>query len=377
MLTPDSKYQLIIVGLGRVAIKHLKAFYNLREFFASLILVEPNKQQIERFCVQNQKYLPDTVLFFSDLAEALAKQPEAKRIVAITTPSNLHYEQAKLALENNCHCLIEKPVTLNLTEANDLLVLSQSKHLQVAIGHIYRYIPLVKELQTCLASGMIGKILMAKLELEWGHSQEYYDQAAWRGTYAKDGGVLMNQSIHALDLLFYLLDSKLAKGTAYLAQLNHTIEAEDYAACLLVDNRGRQINLNCTTSTLPNQHYASFKLIGESGDLTLSMHNKSFKVSIHNKNGQERFWRLAIFLLPLYWRNRGPHAWTSWTNPHQAIYADLISSIENDHACLANLESGISALQAVLTLYKAAQTESYANNEPLAESKSMQDFFKA
>lgn len=376
MQKPCSQYQLILVGLGRVAIKHLKAYYRLRDYFNSLILVEPNSKNASDFTLKQQKYLPQSYHIYSDLASALSSPYQGERIVAITTPSNLHYVQAKLALEHNCHCLIEKPVTLDLKEAKELLQISQRKQLKVALGHIYRYIPLVRELQAKLKEGLIGRIFNAHLNLEWGHEQAYYDQADWRGRYAQDGGVLMNQSIHAMDLLFYLLDSQLAYGTAYLAQLNHQIEAEDYASCLIVDTKGRQLSLNCSTASLSNQHYASFKLFGEKGDLTLAMHNKAFKLSYHDEAGRERRLSLIIKLLLLYCRHLQPSFLTSFVNPHQAIYADLLEAIQTKKSCLADLTSGFNALKAILTIYKAAQEQSYACSTPLENSASMQEFFQ-
>lgn len=375
MHKPNCQYQLILVGLGRVAIKHLKAYYHLRRFFNSLILVEPNKLQASNFTLQQQKYLPKVFQICSSLEEALATS-HSYRIVAITTPSNLHYEQAKLALLNNCHCLIEKPVTLDLKEAQELLTLSNERNLKVALGHIYRYIPLVKELQMEVKKGLIGRIFSAKLDLEWGHEQAYYDQAAWRGRYATDGGVLMNQSIHALDLLFYLLDSQMKYGTAYLAQLNHQMEAEDYAACLLEDSKGRQLTLNCQTASLPNQHYAKFKLFGEKGDLTLSMHNKTFSLSCHNAKGQEKRLSLVLKLLIKYCLKLNAAFLTSLVNPHQAIYANLLQCIGTQNNCLADLKAGISSLEAVLTLYKAAHSQTYANSLAWQNASCMQNFFQ-
>lgn len=376
MQKSNSQYQLILVGLGRVAVKHIKAYYHLSKYFNSLILVEPNSQNADNFKRKQQKYLPTTYHILPNLQAALNLPCESERIVAITTPSNLHYEQAKLALLHNCHCLIEKPVTLDLAEAEELLSLSREKNLQVAIGHIYRYIPLVKELQSELDTGLLGRIFNAKLDLEWGHDQAYYDQAKWRGSYAHDGGVLMNQSIHAVDLLFYLVNSQFNKGTAYLDQLNHRMEAEDYAACLLLDTHGRQFSLNCTTASLPTQHTASFKILGEKGDLTLSMHNKKFKLSYHNEKGHECRLPLLFKLLGKYCKNLTPSFWTSWFNPHQAIYADLIQCIETKKACLADLQSGINALKAVLTLYGAAKEQCYTNSFALPNTNCMTNYFK-
>lgn len=378
----NKKYHLILVGLGRVADKHIKAFYHLQRYFSGVTLIDLNEDSCAAFAERNKSFLPAAYNFAVDLESylqtAAMRQLTAERrvIVGITTPSNLHFTQAKIALTHHCHCLIEKPLTLNIKEAEELINLSHSSGCQVAVGHIYRYFPFVRQLHEKLEQGLIGEIISAQLRLDWGHPQTYYDQAAWRGRYRSDGGVLLNQSIHALDLLFYLLNSEFAHGTCYLAQLNHQMEAEDYAACLIEDSRLRQINLICSTATLPEQHKAMFSLVGKKGDLTIGMHNHRLYLSYHNATGKNCTLKLLLSLLKNLCNFSMPAFWHSWFNPHQAIYYDIISKIGTSSPCTADVVSATAALKAVLSLYKAAKDKKYDNSESLAAAAEMQNYFR-
>ena len=124
-------------------------------------------------------------------------------------------------------------MTLDLAAADELLRLAESQRVKIAVGHIYRFFPLVQALAEDLHSGRFGRLLGGNVKVRWGHDQAYYEQGAWRGTWEQDGGALMNQTIHALDLMTWLLGSPVTDVFGWIDQQVHSIESEDtgYALC--------------------------------------------------------------------------------------------------------------------------------------------------
>lgn len=388
MQNGNGKFDIILVGLGLVAVKHMKAVLNLPGAVGSLTLVDPNVAAYDKLQRQfgkdfDRMKLP--VTYAADLEKALSAdniKQSAQRaclIVALATPSNLHFSQAELALKSGAHCLIEKPITLDLEEAHSLLKLSEEANRKVAVGHIYRYFPLVSRLKKALAQGLIGEITSGSMQVEWGHDQAYYDQADWRGKYACDGGVLLNQTIHGLDFLSYLIDSPIVAADCYLAQLKHEMEAEDYAAAIMKDAKGRPFTLVTTTTSVPALHQATFKLLGKNGDLLLGFKNKRLRFTLHDAHGDSLITlRFILSCLPELFKNSFFATLQRFFNPHQAIYENLFAACQDPAVeLLAPLEAGISALEAVFTLYGAAKRTKFTPKEDAVHNAAeMSDFFR-
>ena len=207
-------FRIAIVGCGRVALKHIKALNFLykknkdHDYKVELIaLVDPVDKSVSKIA---SNYIGNNeIKRFASLENMYAAIHMGKMckpdIVAITSPSGMHYSQAKLVLSNRSHTLIEKPITLVKREAEELLVLAEENQCKIAIGHIYRYFPVIGLLVKELEKGRFGRPLYGNVQVRWGHDQAYYDQAAWRGSRELDGGSIMNQSIHAMDLMHWLL----------------------------------------------------------------------------------------------------------------------------------------------------------------------------
>ena len=194
---------VVIVGCGRVAVKHLKSISKLSGLELKGV-VDTNADSAKRL-LSSVKGFADTPVF-ADYKEAIdAVKPD---ITAVTVPSGLHFEIAKYAMEHGSNLLLEKPMTMSDCEARQIYDLSRSTGRKIAMGHIYRYLPIVNILRQDIATGKFGKVTHGTINVRWGHGDDYYDSAAWRGTWKSDGGALMNQTIHAIDLLVWLMGSE-------------------------------------------------------------------------------------------------------------------------------------------------------------------------
>lgn len=188
--------------------------------------------------------------------------------VSVCTSSGCHFENARDALFAGKHVLIEKPMTLNLADADTLIRLAEEKGLVIGVISQSRFSDAAQAIKAMIDSGAAGRPVSAHLRMRYWRSQEYYDSAAWRGTYAYDGGgVLMNQGIHGIDLLCYLMGRPVSV-TGYSRTLVRRIEVEDTAAAALEFESGALGVIDATTCSNPS-FTKQFTLGFENGTVVL------------------------------------------------------------------------------------------------------------
>jgi UDP-N-acetyl-2-amino-2-deoxyglucuronate dehydrogenase len=276
--------------------------------------------------------------------------------VAITTPSGTHYALASQAIAAGAHVLVEKPLTLSLTEADSLLAAARDRGVRVAVGHIYRFFPLVQALEKDLRAGKFGRILQGDVKVRWGHDQAYYDQAAWRGTWAQDGGALMNQSIHALDLMTWLLGSPVREVSGWIDRQTHKMEAEDFGLAMLRLENGSYCQVEGTTSTDPHRQEASFYILGTEGEIRGGIMGGKPFMEIRDRRGHPLTGAYLRRFLREKLREGGLPALLQLKNPHSALYGDLVRSIREGGEPLADGMSGRQAVELILAIYQSALT---------------------
>ena len=191
---------------------------------------------------------------FGTLTAALAADAGID-LVAICTPSGLHAEDAELALTAGRHVFVEKPLDVSLPGARRLARLAaraEQRGLVVTVVSQHRFDPASVAVAGALAAGRLGRLTSAVASIAWWRGQDYYDSASWRGTWALDGGgALMNQGVHTVDLLVWLLGQPI-EVFAYTGRLAHEgIEVEDVAVATIRFASGALCVLHATTAAYP------------------------------------------------------------------------------------------------------------------------------
>src|SRR5262249_6222030 len=169
-------------------------------------------------------------------------------MVVIGSPSGLHAEQGVAAARQGLHVLVEKPLDTSLDRADELI--AECKRAEVKLGVFFqdRVAPGVRKIKEMIEAGRLGKLILVSARLKWYRPPEYYSSSRWRGTWALDGGgALINQGVHTLDLLLWLLGD-VAGVRARSATLLHDIETEDTALALLEFANGTAGILEATTA---------------------------------------------------------------------------------------------------------------------------------
>jgi predicted dehydrogenase len=186
-------------------------------------------------------------------------------VVAIATPSGLHFPQAREVVERwGKSVVIEKPPTLKFTELDDLIEAATHCGAQVFPVFQYRFNAPVQRILRGIEEGDLGAPRIVSIRQRWCRTQRYYDQSAWRGTYSLDGGALTNQGIHHLDLVQYLA-GPVSEVFALKATFASDIQAEDTVVATLRFESGAIGSLEITTATRPDDVESSISVIGENG----------------------------------------------------------------------------------------------------------------
>jgi UDP-N-acetyl-2-amino-2-deoxyglucuronate dehydrogenase len=246
-----------IIGCGRIAGHHVAAI----EANPDLDLVAVCDLDVDLAAAMAPR--PD-VLVYRDYRQMLEENPQID-IVAIATPSGLHYPHSKEVVDRwGKSVVIEKPPTLKFTELDDLVSRADSQGVHVFPVFQYRFNAPVQRILRGIRDGELGQPRIISIRQRWCRTQRYYDQGAWRGTYSLDGGALTNQGIHHLDLIQYF-GGPVAEVFAVKATFGSDIEAEDTVVATLKFASGAVGSLEITTATRPDDIESSVSVIGGNG----------------------------------------------------------------------------------------------------------------
>ncbi|MDD4396867.1 MAG: Gfo/Idh/MocA family oxidoreductase [Sphaerochaetaceae bacterium] len=240
----NGKYGFGIIGLGMISSFHAKAIASLDDAYlvAGFDMV-PGKA--ESFCKDKSGVKP------YDRLEDFLANPEID-VVTVTTPSGAHLEVALQAINAHKNVIIEKPMEITPERIDQLITAAKANHVMLAGVFQSRYMEASNLVKKAIEEGRFGQLTLCNAQVKWYRSQEYYDSVGWRGTWKLDGGgALMNQSIHAIDLLQWFGGpvSEISGVTGLLGHKN--IEVEDTAAAVLKFQNGAIGVIEGSTAVYP------------------------------------------------------------------------------------------------------------------------------
>ena len=363
---------VIIIGCGRVAEKHLKAISKLKGLELKAV-VDTNPDSAKRLLSSVKGFA--NVKQYSDYKTAIDEVKPS--IVSVTVPSGLHFQIAKYAMEHGSNLLLEKPMTMSVSEAREIFELSNKTGLKIAMGHIYRYLPIVGLIKEDIDEGKYGKVTHGSIYVRWGHGEDYYQSAAWRGTWKSDGGALMNQTIHAIDLLVWLMGSEPEEASAMIAKRIRNIEAEDLGMAVLRLENGALAQIEGTTATIPSKHTAEFSVFCENAQLTMGLDSGKPHIAVYGVKPDGKTKKLNGYYIRKQFKTGGLFSYKCALNPHLGIYKDLCDSVTGNKNPIADAYAGFSSVDTLLGIYKSAK-EGHPVTLPLKEdfnSVDMTGFF--
>ena len=333
------KYALI--GCGRISPNHIAAANNNHLEMIAIC-------DVQESCMEDKvlKFrLPNSVKRYTDYIEMIEK--ETPDLVAICTESGKHAEIAINCIKHGCHCIIEKPIALSLAEADAIINSAIKYHVKVCACHQNRFNKSVQIIREAIDMNRFGRLFYGTAHIRWCRDHEYYDRALWRGTWEQDGGALMNQCIHNIDLLRWMMGGEIDEVVGMTDRLNHSyIEAEDFGIALIKFKNGSYGIVEGTTDVFPKNLEETLYIFGEKGTI---------KAGGQSVNIIEE-WRFSDLLDDPEEVKRKFHE-----NPpniygygHTPLYADMIHAIEQDRQPYVTAMEGRKALELVLAIYKSA-----------------------
>lgn len=247
-----------LVGCGAISVQHIEAIEALGE--TRLAAVMSASEARARACGDTHG-----VPWTTHLDALLAR--DDLDAVSVCTPSGLHAPQALAALRSGRHVLIEKPIALSVADAEKVVREGADAGLTVATVSQRRFEPVVRALKAAVDAGALGRLNLIVAEGLYHRPQSYYESAAWRGTRTMDGGVLMNQAIHTVDLVRWI-GGPVVSVAGHAATLGHTMEAEDTASFSVRFASGALGSIFATTCVSP-EHPVELRVYGDRGHVRL------------------------------------------------------------------------------------------------------------
>lgn len=333
------KYALI--GCGRIAVNHIKAVVenNIDMVAACDIKLEKIDQLVEK-----TKYNKDFKKY-SDYKKMIDENLDLD-FVSIATESGIHAEIALYCIENGINVIIEKPMAMSMEDANKIINLSKEKNVKVSVCHQNRFNIAVHKTRQAMDEGRFGRLSHGSIHVRWNRNKNYYDQAPWRGKWESDGGCLMNQCIHGIDLLRWMLGEEVEEVYGVTKQQFHDyLECEDIGMAVLKFKNGAVATVEGTVNVYPQNLEETLYLFGEDG--TVKIGGKSTNnIDVWNFKDEDADDQNNIGLKE--------ETENVYGNGHTSLFKDMIEAIQDDRDPYITAVDGKNALEIVLAIYKSS-----------------------
>ena len=258
------KYALI--GCGRIATNHIKAVLNNGLELVAVCDVIP--EHMESLLSKHELQNDTSIKSYTDYKKLI--EENQIELVGIATESGIHAEIALYCIEHGIHVIIEKPMAMSIADADRIIQLSEEKGVKVSACHQNRFNVAVQEMRKALEAGRFGKLSHGSIHVRWNRNKDYYTQAPWRGTWAQDGGALMNQCIHGIDLLRWMMGNEIEEVYGVTKQQFHSyLEAEDIGMAVVKFKNGAVATIEGTTNVYPQNLEETLYIFGENGTVKL------------------------------------------------------------------------------------------------------------
>lgn len=333
-----------LIGCGRIATNHIKAVKNNNLNLVAVCDTIPEQMQqlLEKHNLQNDS----SVKRYTDYKQMI--EENRIELIGIATESGIHAEIALCCIDHGIHVIIEKPMAMSMSDADEIIRRSREKNVKVSACHQNRFNIAVQEMRKALEAGRFGKLSHGSIHVRWNRDENYYKQATWRGTWEQDGGALMNQCIHGIDLLRWMMGDEIEEVYgATRQQFHHYLEAEDLGMAVVKFKSGAVATIEGTTNVYPQNLEETLYLFGENGTV---------KIGGKSTNNID-IWEFADET-DADLKNKGLKEATSnvYGNGHTSLYADVMEAIRADRAPYVDAVAGRNALELVLAIYKSQKT---------------------
>lgn len=330
--------RIAIIGAGVIGNVHARLIAGLGDTAKLAAVVDIDRSRAETLATRYG------VPAYSSAAEAYAA--EKLDLASVCTPSAYHAPVAVEALEAGLNVIIEKPIDVTMAAADAIVAAEKKSGRTVSVISQRRFQPVATYIHEAIARGELGRVTSGTVESAFFRSQAYYESGDWRGTIAIDGGgALMNQGIHALDLLIWMLGKPVSVIAHTRCLAHENIEVEDVAAALISFESGAVGTLLASTAAYPGL------------PVRLAVHGAGGTAVM--ENDELAYFKSSTAEAPdaatLIEQNL-PEGWSQVDRAHQRQYSDVLDAIAAGRRPAITTTEGRRALATVLAVYESART---------------------
>jgi len=342
------KLKFAIIGCGRISYKHIEGIINNDDeaVLVAVCDIDENKAITRKNEYLDNKNEYVSVNVYTDYKEMLDK--ESIDVVTIATESGYHADIAIYCMDNGKHVICEKPMALSIEDSDKMIETARKNNVKLAVSHQNRFNPPIQKLRNAIENNRFGKLVNGTARILWNRNMNYYKQASWRGTWELDGGTLMNQCIHNIDLLQWMMGGEIDTVYAQCDTFLRDIEGEDFGAIIIRFKNGTIGIVEGSACVYPKNLEETLSIFGEKGTVCIGglAVNK-----IETWRFQEQLDSEEEILKA---QEKEPDSVYGFG--HTPLFKNFIDAVNNDYEPLINGEEGKKAMSIILAAYKSRLT---------------------
>ena len=340
------KLRFLLIGCGRISKNHIAAAAANPDTMELCAVCDPVIERAEAKAQMLKEQAGYDAAVYTDYHKALEELDID--VCSIATESGYHAQIALDCIAHGKHVLVEKPMALSTKDAEAMLRAAEANGVTLGVCHQNRFNAPIQELHKAIEDGRFGKLVNGTARILWNRTMPYYTQAPWRGTWAQDGGTLMNQCIHDIDLLQWCLGGEPETIMAMTGNYLRDIEAEDFGSILIRFKNGAIGIVEGTACVYPKNLEETLSIFGATGCAVIGglAVNRVQTWNFETPAPQDE----------LVAKLAGTDPKDVYGSGHNQLYANFINAVNTHTQPLVSGYEGIKAMKIVLAAYKSQKT---------------------
>ncbi len=350
----DRRIRIALVGCGRISRNHIKAIaaHHDRAELVAICDTQPERlvqaqQLIAEAALEHHGAATNPAQFntYSELLDAAQTDSTSIDLIVLSTPSGMHPAQVIAAAKAGLHVCTEKPMATRWADGVAMVKACDEAGVRLFVVKQNRFNSTLQLVKRQLQAGRFGQLAMVAVNVFWQRPQSYYDQDSWRGTWEFDGGALMNQASHYVDLLDWLV-GPVESVSASIATLGRSIEVEDTASLQLRWRNGALGTMAVTMLTYPKNLEGSITLLGESGTVKIGgpAVNQIEHWSFADNSSDDSLVEEASY-----------QTTSVYGFGHPPYYANVFDTLQGKAEALCDGREGLRSLELLIAAYRSAR----------------------
>lgn len=340
------KLKFAIIGCGRISKWHVEAVAKNNDNAVLVAACDLIKEKAAEKADIYKGFFDSSVGIYTDYKEMLER--EDIDVVTIATESGYHPQIAIYCMNKGKHVIVEKPMALSTGDADFMIEAARKNNVKLCVSHQNRFNGPIVKLREAIEKGRFGRLVNGMASIRWNRNMGYYTQAPWRGTWELDGGTLMNQCIHDIDLIQWIMGGEVESVYAKIGNYLRDIDAEDFGAIIIRFKNGAVGIVEGSACVYPKNLEETLSLFGEKGAVVIGGLAVNRIKTWRFEDGLDSEEEIL--------KEQGDDPDTVYGHGHTPLFKDMIDAIKNNKEPLINGVEGKKGMEIILAAYKSQKT---------------------